>query len=239
MSFEFSCIETDGGIGFEAKGCGLEYCYDGRNLTLDILIAAIQRPVLLIDLGPLFPRNAKIYTGFLEKAAQISALLYSGNQTLNLCETIPENKLVHVIAELTKTAELAHDVALKNDNCFSEKMKKTYGLEMFTLENPGKNTPSRSAYRLALKTHNGIEIRTLAGSARTAIAKTAEKTLRDGVTIEFLYQAGKPTHNAHTLLALSARLSSIARLLDKSFNPQDILLLADKKTGKNSSERTV
>ncbi len=159
MRFEFSCKETDGGIGFEAKGCGLGYRYDGRTLTLDVLHLCMRRPLLLLDLGPVFPRNPLLYAEFLEKAAQINALLYSSNQTLNLCETIHVEKLVPVIWQLAKTAELAHDVELKNYKAFSESVGTIHEVQTFRLDYEESRYGRDNPYRLTLKTHSGTEIR--------------------------------------------------------------------------------
>lgn len=226
MRFEFSCKETDGGIGFEAKGCGLGYNYDGRTLTLDVLHLSLGQPLLLLDLGPVFPRNPLLYAEFLEKSAQINALLYSSNQTLNLCETIHIEKLVPVIWQLAKTAELAHDVEIRNFTNFSASVARTYDLQIFRLENLGPDATGENNYRLTLKTRNGTEIRSIADSARGVIGKIAELTLRDVIALEFTLQCGQATQN---LIALSARLSTIARLLDMNFDPSDKLLISNKK----------
>ncbi len=236
MRFEFSCKETDGGIGFEAKGCGLGYRYDGRTLTLDVLHLCMRRPLLLLDLGPVFPRNPLLYAEFLEKAAQINALLYSSNQTLNLCETIHVEKLVPVIWQLAKTAELAHDVELKNYKAFSESVGTIHEVQTFRLDYEESRYGRDNPYRLTLKTHSGTEIRASGSTARAAISKIAELTLRDVIALEFSLQSGE---NAQKLIALSARLSTVARLLDMNFDPSDKLLISKKKDEKARSGKSL
>lgn len=236
MRFKFSCKETDGGIGFEAKGCGLGYRYDGRTLTLDVLHLCMRRPLLLLDLGPVFPRNPLLYAEFLEKAAQINALLYSSNQTLNLSETIHIEKLAPVVAQLSKTAELAHDVEMKNFARFAASLSAIHELHACRLEQQDRVNASEARYRLILKTPSGTEIRATGPTARASISKIAELMLRDVIALEFSAQSGQ---NAQNLIALSTRLSTIARLLDMNFDPYDKILISKKKEEKSRSGKSL
>lgn len=235
MRFEFRCKETDGGIGFEARGCGLGYYFDGRSLTLDVLHLYLSRPLMILDLGNIFPRNPLLYAEFIEKAAQINALLYSSNQTLNLCETIDIKRLMPVIWQLVKTANLSHCIEMKNYVAFSDDIADTYGLNTFNLSHTPLSRNTKNSFTLTLRTKSGTAIRTHGESAHSCISLLADQGLRDLIAQEF---SNYGTQEAQRLIALSARLSTIARILDINFDPGDKLLISKQKNKKNLKENT-
>lgn len=234
MHFEFYCKETDGGIGFEARGYGLSYIYDGQTLTLDILHRAWNRPLLLIDLGGIFPRNPKLLAEFIEKACQISALLYSSNQTLNLCETMHIEKLGPIVKTMVEIAGLAHDVEMKNYKGFSEKIMKNHALKSFALEELSARDKKSRLFRLSYMTENLDHISLTGTSPGLVIKKIAEKTMSEVIAIELSHHSGQI---APMLMALAARLITVSRLLDKNFDPGDRLLIAKEKMDESRTNK--
>ncbi len=222
MSFEFYCYETASGEGFEAKGVGLGYYFDSQTATLDIKHLAFNRPLLLIDLGKLFPRNPSRLASFIEKTSQIYSLVYSNYQTTNLCDTVDIKKLVPILQHITEMAELAHEIDMINHKHFCEKVAKLHTIKTFKLGMRKEYGEDDSFYcHGEIVTSNNNKISAYAGTTHKTLARLSDKIAKDLIPVEVTDHINQ---SAQSLLALSVKLTTIAHLLDDNFDPSDNLL---------------
>ncbi|MCB1783432.1 MAG: hypothetical protein KDI13_05500 [Alphaproteobacteria bacterium] len=221
MRIEITHNETGDGEGFEARGASLFYSYDALLSSLDIHKPQKQKTSSLlyrVDMKMLPPESTPVFlANTTEKAAQIFALAYSDQNSIDICKTIHRTRLTPILSTVVTTAKLACE--LKNDRftTFTDFFAQHYDINKLQIDKIQSKIAKDNFYRASIQSVHSNTASVAAADIHTLLQALSERILRDVVVFEY---DGEKRKSAQTLLQISARLAAIARIIDENYTPE-------------------
>jgi hypothetical protein len=208
--------EADSNGSFVALGIAFNFEFNAPLKVLSILNAANGRPLCYIDLDRNLADEPKTYIRLMERAGQIEALKLSNNATLDLTETLDEDKLAAILKNVGLIARYAFDLEKEKFKRFERHFCRDYNLAHLQIKQFSGFEPSSRFYAAFLETesHNAVSARssTLPG----LMSILAHKIVRELITKEMGY--GYDRQSGYFMSA-AARLASLNLILNKGFSP--------------------
>ena len=203
---------------FIAWGTGFRFEYEAPSRLLSITPLDRKRAIARLRFDKDLAEDPLAYVESLDKTNQIQALMYSNNATLNLAETLDRDRISGLIKSTARISRFAFDLHTKNFERFAWFFCKDFDLESFKIKKFVSKRKETAFYigKLQTRYHNSVRVR--ACTLPRLVAALSDKTLTDLITMEFGHSYN---NSAHTLLNASSKLSTISRILDENFIPEN------------------
>lgn len=209
--------ETDPYGSFAALGTGFLYNYNAHARTLCIYLARRKRPLLCLELDAYVSADAPGYAAVLEKAACISALKYSGNNTLNLGDVLANERLPAILYRTTQLAQNAFFLKKGYFDLFQTNFTYNSDLKRITIQKVANSENDRVFhYEIEASTRRGHGIRSRSSTLHASLTYLSDVIVQDIIAKEFGYTddlAGQ------RLLSAATTLSTLAFIINPGFDP--------------------
>lgn len=200
---------------FDAWGACFFYTYDAPNLELNIHLQEAEPPLITYAIGRRLHKKILTLVSYLDKAAQIKALMLSNGETIRIGETMEPRRLKGLTSALFDTALYALDLEAGKSRRFTTYMSQAYDLKHFSIKHFTCPTSETAYYRASLRTHSDNELVGRSLTLHGILMTVSEKIVGDLIALEF----NARDNSAQNLLSLSSKLSSIGRILNEGFYP--------------------
>ncbi len=205
---------------FTVWGTGFVYLYEADNKLLNIALPHEEKAIVKIKLDDALAQNPLTYIDTLDKTNQIKALLYSNNSTLNLAETLDDNRVASLIKTTARISRCAYDLDQRNFERFGSVFCKEFDLKGLKIKKFTSRSESQKFYlgRIQTRTDNTICVRSCSLSG--LITQLSDRTMNDLIALEI---GMRNDASAHKLLGASSKLLTISHVLNKNFIPHNKL----------------
>ncbi|HRQ59981.1 MAG TPA: hypothetical protein PLO23_00435 [Alphaproteobacteria bacterium] len=200
---------------FKAWGACFFYTYDAPNLELNIHLQEADAPLITYAVGKRLHKKILTLVNYLDKAAQIKALMLSNGETIHIGETMEPRRLKGLTSALFDSALYALDLEAGKSRRFTTYMAQTFDLKHFSIKRFTCQTSDSVYYRASLRTHSDNELVGRSLTLNGILMTVSEKIVGDLIALEF----NARDNSAQNLLSLSSKLSTIGRILNEGFYP--------------------
>ena len=213
MKYEETCTQGS----FTVWGTGFRFDYEADNNFLNITSLDKKRALAHLKFDKHLAKDPLAYVESLDKTNQIKALMYSNNATINLAETMDYERIASLLKITARISRCAFDLRTKNFDRFSKIFCKDFDLSSMKIKKFTSSHKENEFYLARIQTQYNNSVCVRACTLTGLTAALSDRTLRDLMTMEFGH-----SHNnsAHSLLNVSAKLSTISHILDQNFIPE-------------------
>lgn len=208
--------ETDAFGSFLAWGTGFYYEYDATSKTLEVTHAGTKKPIFFTELHDHRSRAPAWFVRTLEKATQVNALILSNNTTIDLAQTVEEQRLPPMVKTCMRMAEYAYNLEYNENEAFSARFCEHFSLKTLKIEKIRGFASSSWVYVGTLTTHSGNRISADGLTIHGLIRDLSQKIITELLPREFGYDLNRP---AHRYLLAASKLASLGYLMDEHFEP--------------------
>lgn len=212
-------------------GIGFIYNYNAHTRTLDITHARGKNLIIAVTLDELNARNPRGYAQFIEKTAQIKAMILSNNETVNLVVTLEPERLHQILTSVIRLAELAFDLKTKRVATFCKNIQINYDLHELYIKRMACQRSKSIYYKGRLKTKHGNETTARAPYLQMLLRVLSEQIIQDILPHEYSIQ----DNSTANLLTISSKMALLSRILDPDYVPHISRKEASDKQNKDVS----
>ncbi|MGQ0527780.1 MAG: hypothetical protein ACT4OY_07130 [Alphaproteobacteria bacterium] len=208
--------EADDKGSFVALGIAFKFEFNAPLKVLSILNAANGRPLCYIDLDKNLADEPKTYIRLMERASQIEALKLSNNTTLDLKDTLDEDRLAAILSNVSLVARYAFDLEKEKFKRFEGHFCRDYNLAHLQIKQFSGYEPSSRFYTALLETESRNAVTARSATLPGLMNILAHKIVQELITKEMGYNFDRQSNG---FISAASRLASLNLILNKSFSP--------------------
>ncbi len=216
MSFTLEYRETNRKGSFVARSSNFLYNYCASNNQLGIHNLDPSDALRTITLGKRALCNPLQFTQTFDKTAKIKALTFSSNQTIRLPKTMAADRVAAFLPNIEHLTRYACMLESGNVRDFCNSFAQDHVLKAINIQKIALGTDF-PYYRAELCTLHNHEVAVRAESLHKLLQELSAHVMQDLAMVEF----GHSHHgSAQNLLTVSAKLSTLSRILNDDFIPE-------------------
>lgn len=210
--------ETNNNGSFTATGTAFLLEYEAITGCLTVSCARSLQPLHRLSFEGASCEDARSYVRFFEKTAQIMALKYSDNGSVNLEYVFPEAMLLPVIKNIIQISTYALCLHKPDFVSFEHRFLDDHphirGFDVQTTRTPG----GAIFYACRLSTKKGRIAASRSSTLHAALSYLSDKIVQDILVREFTYNRDG---GVHKLMGTAATLLSLSLILNERFEPKN------------------
>ncbi len=208
---------------FTCIGAGLNYAYQATENRLIVRDPRFSDILLIIYFDQQMKAEPLEFLNLFEKTISIKALVYSQNQSEDICELFEGFQLHAVLKHSAMLTRYAFNLKTQNFKDFEKQFCNDAMLAHFKIKHIKAGLCSKPFYGADLYTTQGNHISARSKNIHRLMRKISEKTMRDLIVKEYdVIQKHKFKEYGAFFVNMSSNLSILSQVLNPVYYPASI-----------------